>query len=127
MRRIVNGLRHLLRIKSRLICMLLAVFIANILTTGAGLTASTDWLEHEKSHLAALHDAESPDSPQSAPDQPTGKTQNKHDCHASHFFQCHVAKEPLIFSRAPSSLPIVSYLALAAPQGATEAPFRPPR
>jgi len=80
------------------VSLLLAVFIANILTAGAGLTASTDWLEHEKSHLTALHDAESPDSPQSAPDQPTGKTQNKHECHASHFFQCHVATKPLIFS-----------------------------
>lgn len=115
------------RIRLRLASLLLAVFIANILTAGAGLAASTDWLEHEKSHLTALHDAVSPDSPQSAPDQSTGKTQIKHDCHASHFFQGHVATMALIFSPAPSSLPAVSYLALAAPQGAAEVPFRPPR
>lgn len=118
---------HLLRFRLRVVSVLLAVFIANILTAGAGLTASNDWLEHEKSHLSALHDTESTDSPQSAPDKPAGKTPNKHDCHASHSFQFHVTTKPLLVSRAPSSLPPVSYVALTAPQGAAEAPFRPPR
>jgi hypothetical protein len=123
---IVNGLHHLLHIKSRLVYMLLAVFIANILAAGPGFSASPDWFQHEKNHLAALQDTESPDSPQSAPDKPTGKTQNKHDCHTSHFFQSHVSTTPLVFPRVSSPLPPVFYLALA-PQGFTGAPFRPPR
>lgn len=124
--RIVNGLHHLLRIKSRLIYMLLAVFIANILAAGAGFSAPTDWIQHEKNHLAALHDPHFQDATPSAPDQPAGKVQSKHDCHASHFFQSHVATKPLIFLPSVSISPSALRVSLVL-HNTAEAPFRPPR
>lgn len=108
--------------------MLLAVFIANIMAAGTGFSAPADWLEHEKSHYLVAADAQMDlDYPTPTPEKSAGKKQNKHESHASHFFQSHAATGPLIFPQNPSSLPTVSYLALAAPQGAAEAPFRPPR
>ncbi len=125
--RIVISLsRRFQHLKLRVAALLLAVFVANILATGAGLAASTDWLEHEKSHLAALHDAGSQDHPQSVPDQPSGKPQIQHDCHASHFFQCHVTTSPLVFPPSTSGPPTAFHVALM-PDSSTEAPFRPPR
>lgn len=125
--RIVNPLpRRIFQIRKQIVRLLLAFFMANTLMAGTGLAAPAAWLEHEKSHFVAWNDTGSPDSPQSSPDQPAGKTQNKHDCHASHYFQCHVAGISLTFSKGTSSPPPDLFLVFA-PQGATGAPFRPPR
>jgi len=118
--------RRMFRIKRQIVRLLLAIFIAHTLMVGTELSAPMEWLEHEKSHFVASNDSGALDSPQSSPDQPAGSTQNKHDCHSSHSLQCHVTGSSLTFSKSNSSPPPALFLVLA-PQGATEAPFRPPR
>ncbi|MBY0270933.1 MAG: hypothetical protein K2X06_13765, partial [Burkholderiales bacterium] len=67
---VITIFNRLLQSKSRVVGFLITVLVANILTAGAGLTAPVNWQEHEKSHLAALHDPHFQDATPSAPDQP---------------------------------------------------------
>ena len=122
----MNALQFLLRAKSRLIRALLAVFIANILMASTGFSAPAEWLEHEQSHFSAAH-AQTPHGvADAAPDQPVDKVQIKHECHASHFFQTHVASGYLTFPPAPSASLFIAYLT-PAPRDTADALFRPPR
>lgn len=110
----------LLRIKSRLVLLLTAVFLANIFAASAGMAAPFDWIEHEKSHLASVDGH----APESGSNQPAEK--HKHDCHASHFFQAHVAQDLTKPQPASACILSVSYLSPAL-RDMADLPFRPPR
>ena len=121
----MNLFRHMLRMKSRLVYLLLAVFVANIFAASAGVAAPFDWIEHERNHFAALNGHTPASAQDSVPDQPANE-QIKHDSHGSHFFHDYVASVlTAIQPASPCSLPI-SYV-YPVSGNTVDLPFRPPR
>lgn len=121
----MNLFRHVLRMKSRLVYLLLAVFVANIFAASAGIAVPFDWIEHERNHFAAFNGHTLASAQGSVPDQPANE-QIKHDSHASHFFHDYVASDLVVIQPAsPCSLPI-SYVYPVSGNTA-DLPFRPPR
>lgn len=121
----MNVFRHMLRMKSRSVYLLLVVFVANILMASAGFTASFDWIEHEKNHLAALNGHALAHAQDPVPDQPAND-HTQHECHGSHFFHAYVASDRIALPPASSCTLPISYLYFVS-GNTVDLPFRPPR
>lgn len=115
-----------MRFKSQLVHLLLMFFVGNILMASTGLSAPFNWIEHEKSHFAVTHEPALSGNPDASPEQPVGKKQIKHECHASHFFQAHVSSGLVTLPPVSAYIPSIAYLA-PAPRDTADTLFRPPR
>jgi hypothetical protein len=106
---------------SRTLRRLLAILTAATLLWSAGAEACSDWIEHERSHAAALGEAGNGD--RSAPAAPA-----EHDkgCHACHHLQAHLAPAVLVPAIA-AALPRPAPPAIAGHDSAPDLLYHPPR
>jgi cytochrome c5 len=106
---------------SRTLRRVFALLTAAVLLWSAGAEACSDWIEHERSHAAALGEAGNGDP--SAPAAPAG-----HDkaCHACHHLQAHLAPVVLVPAIA-AALPRSAPPATASHDSTPDLPYHPPR
>jgi hypothetical protein len=100
---------------------LFAVLMAAALLWSLGAEACSDWIEHERSHAAALGDPG--DGDHSAPGSPAGHDKG---CHACHHLQVLLAPAVLVPAMT-ATLPRPAPPAIARDGSAPDLPFHPPR
>jgi hypothetical protein len=98
-----------------------AIFTAATLLWSVGAEACSDWIDHERSHAAALGDAGDGDrSPPVAP------AEHDKGCHACHHLQAHLAPAVLV-PAIPAALPRPAPPAIAIHDSAPDLLYHPPR
>jgi hypothetical protein len=106
---------------SRNLRRLLAILTAATLLWSVGAEACSDWIDHERSHAAALGDAG--DDDRSAPAAPA---EHHKGCHACHHLQAHLAPAVLVPAIA-AALPRPTPPAIASHDSAPDLLYHPPR
>jgi hypothetical protein len=106
---------------SRTLRRILALLTAAALQWSVGAEACSDWIDHERSHTAALGDAGAGDR-----SKPAAPAEHDKGCHACHHLQAHLAPAVLV-PAITAALPRPAPPAIASHDSAPDLPYHPPR